>query len=128
MERIHTIGRRKTAVARVYLSEGKGNVTINKKDLSDYFTTDTLRYKVNQPFGLTETEGNFDVNVNVLGGGTTGQAEAIRLAISRALCEVDAENRAALKPEGLLTRDPRMVERKKFGQKKARKKFQFSKR
>ena len=128
METIHKIGRRKTAVARVYLSEGKGNITINKKDLNDYFTTGTLQYKVNQPLMLTENEGKFDVSVNVLGGGVTGQAEAVRLALSRAMCELDEENRKVLKPEGLLTRDPRMVERKKFGQKKARKKFQFSKR
>ena len=128
MEIIHKIGRRKTAVARVYLSDGKGNITINSKDLKDYFPTATLQYKVNQPFTLTDTVGNYDVKVNVYGGGSTGQAEAIRLALSRAMCEIDAENRTTLKPEGLLTRDPRMVERKKFGQKKARKKFQFSKR
>ncbi|UII77013.1 30S ribosomal protein S9 [Flagellimonas sp. HMM57] len=128
MEVVHKIGRRKTAVARVYVSEGKGNITINKKDLKEYFTTATLQYKVKQPFALTETEGNYDVKVNVYGGGITGQAEAIRLALSRVMCEIDEENRTVLKPEGLLTRDPRMVERKKFGQKKARKKFQFSKR
>jgi len=128
MEVIHKIGRRKTAVARVYVSQGNGNITINKKELNNYFPTATLQYKVLQPFTLTNTTDNFDVKVNVYGGGVTGQAEAIRLAISRALCEVDAENRGSLKPEGLLTRDPRMVERKKFGQKKARKKFQFSKR
>lgn len=128
MDTIHKIGRRKTAIARVYLSEGKGNITINSKDLKDYFPTATLQYKVNQPFALTNTEGNYDVKVNVFGGGITGQAEAIRLALSRIMCEIDAENRLVLKPEGLLTRDPRMVERKKFGQKKARKKFQFSKR
>lgn len=128
METIHKIGRRKTAVARVYLTEGKGKITINSKDLTAYFPTATLQYKVNQPFTLTDTVGNYDVKVNVYGGGITGQAEAIRLALSRAMCEIDAENRLTLKPEGLLTRDPRMVERKKFGQKKARKKFQFSKR
>lgn len=128
MEVIHKIGRRKTAVARVYVSEGKGNITINKKDLNVYFPTATLQYKVKQPFTLTSNDDNFDVKVNVYGGGITGQAEAIRLALSRALCEMDAEHRLVLKPEGLLTRDPRMVERKKFGQKKARKKFQFSKR
>ncbi len=128
METLHKIGRRKTAVARVYLSEGKGNITVNKKELSNYFPTGTLQYKVNQPLVLTNNEGNFDINVNVYGGGITGQAEAIRLALSRAMCELDEENRGILKPEGLLTRDPRMVERKKFGQKKARKKFQFSKR
>ena len=128
MEMIHKIGRRKTAVARVYVTEGNGNITINKRDLSNYFPTATLQYKVKQPFTLTNNEENFDVKVNVYGGGITGQAEAVRLALSRALCEIDAENRLILKPEGLLTRDPRMVERKKFGQKKARKKFQFSKR
>lgn len=128
MEVIHKIGRRKTAVARVYLSGGKGNITINDRDLENYFPTATLQYKVKQAFSLTGTEDNYDVKVNVYGGGITGQAEAIRLALSRAMCEIDEENRTTLKPEGLLTRDPRMVERKKFGQKKARKKFQFSKR
>ena len=128
MEVIHKIGRRKTAVARVYVSKGKGNITVNKKDINTYFPTATLQYKVNQPLALTNNEDNFDVKVNVFGGGVTGQAEAVRLALSRAMCELDAEHRLVLKPEGLLTRDPRMVERKKFGQKKARKKFQFSKR
>ncbi len=128
MEVIHKIGRRKTAVARIYLKDGSGKITVNKKDLADYFTTATLQYKVNQPLAMTDNDGKYDVNVNVYGGGVTGQAEAVRLAISRAMCELDEENRAILKPEGLLTRDPRMVERKKFGQKKARKKFQFSKR
>ena len=125
---MHKIGRRKTAVARVYLAEGKGKITVNKKDMEVYFPTATLQYKVNQPLTMTNNDGNFDITVNVYGGGITGQAEAIRLALSRAMCELDAENRLILKPEGLLTRDPRMVERKKFGQKKARKKFQFSKR
>ncbi|MFA7445424.1 MAG: 30S ribosomal protein S9 [Flavobacteriaceae bacterium] len=125
---IHKIGRRKTAVARIYLSEGSGNITVNKRELKDYFTTATLQYKVKQALSLTGNEENFDVKVNVYGGGVTGQAEAVRMAIARAICEVDAENRAIVKPEGLLTRDPRMVERKKFGQKKARKRFQFSKR
>ena len=128
MDVIHKIGRRKTAVARVYISKGKGAITIKKRDLTEYFPTATLQYKVKQPFALTGNEDSFDVKVNVYGGGITGQAEAIRLGISRALCEMDAEHRLVLKPEGLLTRDPRMVERKKFGQKKARKKFQFSKR
>ena len=128
MEVIHTIGRRKTSVARVFISKGKGNVTVNKKKYTDYFTTATLQYKIIQPFSLTELKDSFNLKVTVKGGGITGQAEAIRLAISRALCKIDAENRLLLKPEGLLTRDPRMVERKKFGQKKARKKFQFSKR
>ncbi|MDN3705708.1 30S ribosomal protein S9 [Myroides ceti] len=125
---IHKIGRRKTAVARVYVTEGTGNITVNKKEFTTYFPTATLQYKVMQPLTLTENGANFDVKVNVYGGGTTGQAEAVRMAIARAMCEVDVENRAVLKPEGLLTRDPRMVERKKFGQKKARKRFQFSKR
>ncbi|MFD1094280.1 30S ribosomal protein S9 [Salegentibacter chungangensis] len=128
MEVIHKIGRRKTAVARVYVSEGKGNMTVNKKDLKDYFTTATLQYKVNQPLNLTGNDNAFDVKINVYGGGITGQAEAVRLALSRAMVELDDENRSTLKPEGLLTRDPRMVERKKYGQKKARKQFQFSKR
>ena len=128
MEVIHTIGRRKTSVARVFISKGKGNVTVNKKKYTDYFTTATLQYKIIQPFSLTDLKDSFDLKVTVKGGGITGQAEAIRLAISRALCKIDAENRSLLKPEGLLTRDPRMIERKKFGQKKARKKFQFSKR
>jgi small subunit ribosomal protein S9 len=125
---IHKIGRRKTAVARVYVTEGNGNITVNKREFANYFPTPTLQYKVMQPLAMTENAGNFDVKVNVYGGGTTGQAEAVRMAIARAMCEVDAENRLVLKPEGLLTRDPRMVERKKFGQKKARKRFQFSKR
>ena len=128
MEVIHKIGRRKTAVARAYLASGSGKITINKKDMTAYFPSASLQYKVNQPLVMTNNEGNFDITVNVYGGGITGQAEAIRLALSRAMCELDAENRLILKPEGLLTRDPRMVERKKFGQKKARKKFQFSKR
>ncbi|GGB85652.1 30S ribosomal protein S9 [Flavobacterium suaedae] len=128
MATIHKIGRRKTAVARVYLTEGSGKITVNKKELETYFPTGTLQYKVKQPLMLTENLENFDVKVNVYGGGITGQAEAVRMAIARAMCEVDVENRGTLKPEGLLTRDPRMVERKKFGQKKARKKFQFSKR
>ncbi|CAH8281354.1 30S ribosomal protein S9 [Mariniflexile gromovii] len=128
MDVIHKIGRRKTAVARVYVASGTGAITINKKDITAYFPTATLQYKVKQPLVMTNNDSNFDITVNVLGGGITGQAEAVRLAISRAMCELDAENRLTLKPEGLLTRDPRMVERKKFGQKKARKKFQFSKR
>ena len=128
MDVIHKIGRRKTAVARVYVAAGKGNITVNSKDIKDYFTTASLQYKVNQPLTLTNNEGNFDIKVNVYGGGSTGQAEAVRLALSRAMCDVNEENRSILKPEGLLTRDQRMVERKKFGQKKARKKFQFSKR
>ena len=128
MDTIHKIGRRKTAVARVYITDGKGDITVNKKPYDTYFTTESLKYKVLQPLTLTENLSSFDIKAKVFGGGITGQAEAIRLAITRALVAIDEENRAVLKPEGLLTRDPRMVERKKFGQKKARKKFQFSKR
>lgn len=125
---IHKIGRRKCAVARVYVSEGTGKITVNKREFNNYFPTPTLQYKVLQPMSMTNNAENFDVKVNVYGGGSTGQAEAVRMAIARAMCEVGDENRSILKPEGLLTRDPRMVERKKFGQKKARKRFQFSKR
>ena len=128
MDVINTSGRRKSAVARLYMSEGKGEFTINNRDYKDYFPTGTLQYKINQPFNLTENAGKFDIKVNVAGGGITGQAEAVRLAISKALVELDAENKPTLKAEGLTTRDPRMVERKKFGQRKARKKVQFSKR
>ncbi|MBT6160206.1 30S ribosomal protein S9 [Flavobacteriaceae bacterium] len=128
MEIVHTIGRRKTSIARIFMSEGKGNISVNKKDYAVYFPTSTLQYKINQPFLLTSTEGNYDLKITVKGGGVNGQAEAVRMAISRALCKINEEHRTQLKPEGLLTRDPRMVERKKFGQKKARKKYQFSKR
>ena len=128
MDVINTSGRRKNAVARLYMSKGKGEITINKRDYKDYFPTGTLQYTINQAFNLTETAGKFDIKVNVSGGGITGQAEAVRLAISKALVKLDPEFKPALKAEGLTTRDPRMVERKKFGQKKARKKEQFSKR
>ena len=128
MDVINTSGRRKNAVARLYMSEGKGEFTINSRDYKDYFPTGTLQYKINQPFNLTENAGKFDIKVNVSGGGITGQAEAVRLAITKALVELDPENKPTLKAEGLTTRDPRMVERKKFGQRKARKKVQFSKR
>ena len=128
MEIKHAIGRRKASVARVYLKEGKGNFTINNRSLEDYFCTPTLRYKVMQPFTLAELVGKYDVKANIEGGGTTGQAEALRLGIARILCEMDPEYRVLFKPHALMTRDPRMVERKKFGQKKARKKVQFSNR
>lgn len=128
MDTIHTIGRRKASVARIYLNKGKGAITINKKDYKDFFPVEGLQKKVLQPFSILDLEGKFDVKVNVNGGGNTGQADAIKLAIARALCEIDLENRPALKAEGLLTRDPRVVERKKPGQKKARKKFQWVKR
>lgn len=128
MEVINAIGRRKTAVARVFVKKGKGNITINHRDAKEYFTTAILQHTLNQPFALTNTVGQYDVTVNVYGGGIKGQAEAIRLAVSRALVEASEENKPLLKAQGLLTRDPRMVERKKFGRKKARKRFQFSKR
>ena len=128
MEVINTIGRRKTSIARVYLSEGKVNVTINKKDYKDYFATKLQQGKVDQAFIITDTLGQYDVTINVDGGGFTGQVEAIRLGISRALVKINEEYKPALRAEGLMTRDSRMVERKKPGQKKARKKFQFSKR
>ena len=128
MEIINKIGRRKASVARVYMSKGKGKVTVNDKDSSVYFPIPTQQYKIKQPFAITGTEGQYDVKVNVDGGGTTGQVEAVRMAISRALVEIDPEFKSSLKEHGLMTRDPRMVERKKPGQKKARKKFQFSKR
>lgn len=128
MEVISTTGRRKTAIARVYLKEGKGNIVINKKDYKEYFPIATLQYVVQQPFEITETTGKYDVQVNLDGGGIKGQAEALRLAISKALVEINPEFRPPLKVKGLMRRDPRMVERKKYGQKKARKKFQFSKR
>ena len=128
MSTVHKIGRRKTSVARVYVKPGAGKMTVNGKDAKEYFSTDVMRYKLVQPFALTETVDQYDVTGNVFGGGNTGQAEAIRLGISRALVEINAEFRLSLKPHGLLTRDARMVERKKPGQKKARKRFQFSKR
>ena len=128
MEVINALGRRKTSVARVYLTKGSGNVIVNKKDYKEFFPVDTLQAKIQRPFELTNTSNQYDVKVNVDGGGFNGQAEAIRLGISRALVEVDPEFKTLLKAEGLMTRDPRMVERKKPGQPKARKKFQFSKR
>ena len=129
MEQKNALGRRKSAVARVYLSAGAGNITINDRPLEDYFKDGSLQYIVNQPFTVTKTEGQFDVKVNVVGGGTKGQAEAIRLGISRALSDLDREAyRPALKAEGFLTRDSREVERKKPGQPSARARFQFSKR
>ena len=128
MEVINALGRRKTSVARVSLLKGKGKITVNKKDYKEVFPVDTLQTKINQPFSITDTKGKFDVKVIVNGGGINGQAEAVRLGISRALVEINEENKSLLKAEGLLTRDSRMVERKKPGQPKARKKFQFSKR
>jgi small subunit ribosomal protein S9 len=128
MEVNNALGRRKTAVARVYITPGTGNVTINKKDLKTYFPTLSLQIAVNKPFEVTNTSGQFDVTAHLDGGGITGQADALKLAIARALVKNNAETKPALKVNGLLTRDPRMVERKKPGQKKARKRFQFVKR
>ncbi|HLU84706.1 MAG TPA: 30S ribosomal protein S9 [Vicingaceae bacterium] len=128
MEVVNATGRRKTAVARVYLSKGKGNITVNKKDYKEFFPTTVLQGKIQQAFVATDSKDNYDVKVNVFGGGITGQAEAVRHAIARALVKVSEENKPLLKKDSLLTRDPRMVERKKPGQPKARKKFQFSKR
>jgi small subunit ribosomal protein S9 len=128
METINTLGRRKTAVARVYLKEGSGVITVNGREFKNYFPTPILQFKVTEPFLVTDNQGKFDVKVNLDGGGIRGQAEALAMAIARALCEVNPEFRPPLKAKGLLMRDPRMVERKKFGQKKARKRFQFSKR
>ena len=128
MELINTSGRRKTSIARVFVKSGKGNFTVNNKDLNKYFPSPILQYKVLQPLKLTDTEKNYDIKVTVKGGGSTGQAESVRLALSKALNKVNNDFRKVLKEDGLLTRDPRMVERKRYGKKKARKKFQFSKR
>jgi small subunit ribosomal protein S9 len=125
---INTSGRRKTAVARVYMTVGNGTITVNGRDYKEYFPTGTLQYVATQSLNVANALDKFDVKVNLSGGGITGQAEALRLAISKALCEVDPEHRPALKAQGLLRRDPRMVERKKPGRPKARKRFQFSKR
>ena len=128
MEVVNTLGRRKTSVARIYMTPGKGDILVNNRDYKEYFPTEILQIIINQPFNTVNAKGSYDLKINVDGGGIAGQAEAIRLAIARALCEVNAENRPPLKKEGFLTRDPRMVERKKYGRAKARKKFQFSKR
>ena len=124
----NTSGRRKTAVARIYLKDGNGTITVNGKDYTAYFPTLPLQYIVNQAFIVAEVTGQYDVNVNVAGGGVKGQAEAVRLAIAKAIVELDAIRKPALRAKGLMTRDNRMVERKKPGRAKARKKFQFSKR
>ncbi len=128
MEVVNTLGRRKSAVARIYLSEGKGNITINKRDLKEYFPNGTLQYIVLQPLELLGVADQYDIKVNLDGGGIKGQAEALRLAISRAMVEINEESKSELKKAGFMTRDPREVERKKPGQPKARKRFQFSKR
>lgn len=124
----NTSGRRKTAVARIYLQDGSGTITVNGKDYKEYFPTLPLQYIVTQAAEVSESTGKFDVVVNVAGGGVKGQAEAVRLAIAKAIVELDPERKPALRAKGIMTRDDRMVERKKPGQKKARKKFQFSKR
>jgi small subunit ribosomal protein S9 len=128
MEPINALGRRKAAVARVYLSDGKGKITVNGRDYKEYFGAETLQYVVTQPLVLLNVADKYDINVNLAGGGVKGQAEALRLGITRALVMIDAESKPALKVQGFLTRDPREVERKKPGQPKARKRFQFSKR
>lgn len=128
MSTTNTSGRRKTAVARIYLTEGNGAITVNGKDYKVYFPTLPLQYIVNQSFEVAEVAGKYDVKVNVSGGGVKGQAEAVRLAIAKAIVELDAEKKSALRAKGLMTRDMRMVERKKPGRAKARKRFQFSKR
>lgn len=128
MEMINAIGRRKAAVARVFVTEGAGNIVINKRELANYFPSSMLQYVVNQPLNTLNVLGSYDIKVNLKGGGFNGQAEALRLAIARALVKIDAENKPALKAAGFLTRDARVVERKKPGQPKARRRFQFSKR
>ena len=128
MDTIHAIGRRKHSVARVYVKAGKGNIIVNNKNYKEYFPTPLLQYKLEQSQNTISSSKNFDIKVNVFGGGLTGQAEAIRLGVARALIKLDSENKSVLRKEGLVTRDPRMVERKKPGQRKARKKTQFSKR
>ncbi len=128
MEVLNTVGRRKTAVARAYLKSGSGQIIVNGRDYKDYFPTSILQYTVQQAMETAGVLGQWDVTANIAGGGFKGQAEALSLAISRALVKNDPEVRPALKVKGLMTRDPRMVERKKYGQKKARKRFQFSKR
>ncbi|MCX6235683.1 MAG: 30S ribosomal protein S9 [Bacteroidetes bacterium] len=128
MEVINSLGRRKTSVARIYLQPGKGKITVNDRAFEEYFPTTFLQNIVRQPFEITGTQDKYDIKANMTGGGFNGQAEALRLAISKALCTIDKEFRPPLKAKGCLRRDPRMVERKKPGQRKARKRFQFSKR
>lgn len=128
MENKNAVGRRKTAVARVYLKEGNGAIIVNGRDYKQYFPTAILQNTVEQPLVVSGVAGTYDVTVNIAGGGVKGQAEAVAHGISRVLCDINNEYRPALKAQGLMRRDPRMVERKKFGQKKARKRFQFSKR
>ena len=128
MEKVNAVGRRKAAIARVIMGEGNGTITINKRPLEVYFPSSILQYIVKQPLATLEAEGKYDIKVNLDGGGYKGQAEALRLAIARALVKINPEDKPALRAEGFMTRDPRVVERKKPGQPKARKRFQFSKR
>ncbi len=128
MEPVNALGRRKAAVARVYVSDGKGKITVNDRDYKEYFGAETLQFVVTQPLVVLDATNKYDINVNLTGGGVKGQAEALRLGITRALIKIDAENKTVLKANGFVTRDPREVERKKSGQPKARKRFQFSKR
>ena len=128
MEVINTLGRRKTAVARLYMKPGSGQIMVNNRDYKEYFCVPTLQYKVEQPLQVANLMGQYDIKANLDGGGVTGQAEALRMAIAKALTQIDPDLRPALKAQGFLRRDPRMVERKKPGQPKARKRFQFSKR
>ena len=128
MEVVNAIGRRKSAVARVFVKEGNGKITINKRDLAQYFPSTILQYVVLQPLNKLEVAGKYDIKVNLNGGGFTGQSQALRLAISRALVKINPEDKKALRAEGFMTRDPRAVERKKPGRPKARRRFQFSKR
>lgn len=128
MEVINTLGRRKTAVARLYMKNGSGQILVNNRDYKEYFCVPTLQYKVEQPLQLAQVMGQYDIKANLDGGGVTGQAEALRMAIAKALVEINPELRHEMKVQGFLRRDPRMVERKKPGQPKARKRFQFSKR
>ena len=128
MEPVNALGRRKAAVARVILSDGKGKITVNDRDYKDYFGAETLQFVVTQPLVILNAADKYDINVNLDGGGVKGQAEALRLGITRALIKLDAENKSVLKANGFVTRDPREVERKKAGQPKARRRFQFSKR
>ncbi len=128
MEQINAVGRRKAAIARVFVTEGKGEITINKRSLETYFPSSILQFIVKQPLALLDVVGKYDIKVNLCGGGYKGQAEALRLGIARALVKINAEDKSALRAAGFVTRDPRAVERKKPGQPKARKRFQFSKR
>ena len=128
METINALGRRKSSVARIFLTEGTGKITINKRDLADYFPSPILQYVVKQPLALLDATEKYDIKVNLDGGGFTGQSQALRLAIARALVKINADDKQALRAEGFITRDSRSVERKKPGQPKARRHFQFSKR